>query len=53
MRWRGGRRSGNIEDRRGAKSSGGLLGGGIGAIAIVLIAMYFGIDSMPLSVAAL
>jgi predicted metalloprotease len=53
MRWRGGRRSGNIEDRRGAKSSGGLLGGGIGAIAIVLIAMYFGIDPMPLSVATL
>lgn len=48
MRWRGGRRSGNIEDRRGAKSSGGLVGGGIGTIAIILIAWYFGVDPTPL-----
>lgn len=48
MRWRGGRRSSNIEDRRGARPSGGLLGGGIGTIAIILIAWYFGIDPTPL-----
>ena len=45
MRWRGGRRSSNIEDRRGQRSSGGrLLGGGIGTIVLVLVALYFGVD---------
>ena len=44
MRWRGGRRSSNIEDRRGVRSRGGLLGGGIGTIVLVLVAMYFGVD---------
>ncbi|MDX1498920.1 MAG: neutral zinc metallopeptidase [Woeseiaceae bacterium] len=42
MRWRGGRRSNNIEDRRGKRS--GLIGGGIGTIVVLLAAMYFGID---------
>lgn len=50
MRWRTGRRSANIEDRRGMRVSrgiplrGGLKGGGIGTIVLVLVAMYFGID---------
>ena len=44
MKWRGGRRSSNIEDRRGAKPRGGLVGGGLGTIVLVLIAMYFGVD---------
>ena len=45
MRWRSGRRSKNIEDRRGQRSTGGrLLGGGIGTILLVLVAMYFGVD---------
>jgi predicted metalloprotease len=44
MKWRGGRRSSNIEDRRGMRPKAGLLGGGIGTIVIVLAAMYFGID---------
>lgn len=48
MRWRGGRRSSNIEDRRGARSVPGLLGGGIGTIVLVLVAMYFGVDPTPL-----
>lgn len=43
MKWRGGRRSSNIEDRRGAKPRA-LLGGGIGTIVLILAAMYFGID---------
>ena len=49
MRWRGGRRSSNIEDRRasGGRRSG-LLGGGIGTIVLVLVAMYFGVDPTPL-----
>ena len=47
MKWQGGRRSRNIEDRRGARSPK-LLGGGIGTIALVLVALYFGIDPTPL-----
>ncbi|MDH3337728.1 MAG: zinc metallopeptidase [Gammaproteobacteria bacterium] len=43
MKWRSGRRSSNIEDRRGA-SPRGLVGGGIGTIVIILAALYFGID---------
>jgi predicted metalloprotease len=45
MRWEQGRRSDNIEDRRGigvGKKS--LVGGGIGTIVLVLLAMYFGVD---------
>jgi len=48
MRWRGGRRSSNIEDRRGASRGPKLLGGGIGTIVLVLVAMYFGVDPTPL-----
>ena len=44
MRWRGRRRSTNIEDRRGSRAKSGLLGGGIGTIVLVLVAMYFGVD---------
>lgn len=44
MRWRGGRQSDNIEDRRGQRVSRGAVGGGIGAIALALVAMYFGVD---------
>ena len=47
MRWRGGRRSTNIEDRRGARAPK-LLGGGIGTIVLILVAMYFGVDPTPL-----
>ncbi len=48
MRWRGGRRSSNIEDRRGSRAAPRLLGGGIGTIVLVLVAMYFGVNPMPL-----
>ena len=48
MRWRGGRRSSNIEDRRGVRAGPKLLGGGIGTIVLVLVAMYFGVDPTPL-----
>jgi uncharacterized protein len=34
----------NIEDRRGFRISPGVAGGGIGTIAMVLIALFFGID---------
>ena len=43
MKWRGRRRSSNIEDRRGARPRG-LVGGGIGTIVLILAALYFGID---------
>ncbi len=47
MRWKKGRRSTNIEDRRGARAPR-LVGGGIGTIVLVLVAMYFGVDPTPL-----
>ena len=42
MRWRGRRSSGNVEDRRGARTN--RLGGGLGVLALALIALYFGAD---------
>ena len=47
MRWRDGRESDNIEDRRGMSISRGTkIGGvgGLGLVAIVLIGWFFGID---------
>ena len=45
MRWERGRRSDNIEDRRGMRVSGkGIAGGGIGVIVLALMAMVFGVD---------
>ena len=44
MRWRDGRRSDNVEDRRGMTVSRGFVGGGIGTILLVLVALYFGVD---------
>jgi predicted metalloprotease len=45
MRTDDGRESENIEDRRGMRVGGkGLLGGGIGTVVLVLVAMYFGVD---------
>lgn len=45
MRWESGRRSDNIEDRRGMSAGGkGLLGGGIGTVVIALIALFMGVD---------
>jgi hypothetical protein len=50
MRWRGGRRSSNIEDRRGTRLRGGrAFKGGIGTIVITLALAYFlGIDPQVL-----
>ena len=44
MRWTTGRRSDNIEDRRGIRIPRKAAGGGIGIIVVALIAMYFGVD---------
>lgn len=38
----GGRESGNVEDRRGSGGRGLMVGGGLGTLAIALIAMLFG-----------
>ena len=43
MRWQEGRRSDNVEDRRGI-SPGVAIGGGIGTLIIVLIATFLGAD---------
>jgi hypothetical protein len=44
VRWRSGRRSRNIVDRRGSGPGRTIVGGGIGTIVVVLAALYFGID---------
>ena len=44
MKWRGRRQSENIEDCRGMRVGRGLVGGGIGTIALALLIMYFGGD---------
>jgi len=46
MRWGTGRRSSNVEDRRGLKISGSrrAKGGGIGILLLALVGLYFGID---------
>lgn len=44
MRWKTGRRSRNIDDRRSTRLSGKAKGGGIGILILALIGMYFGID---------
>lgn len=45
MRWKGRRESTNVEDRRGVSPGGkGLVGGGIGTIAIVLVVLLLGGD---------
>ena len=43
MLWENGRRSENVEDRRGI-GIGGIAGGGVGVVVIALIAMIFGVD---------
>jgi len=44
MRWSKGRRSGNIEDRRGMRVSRGMVGGGVGTLIMILFALYLGVD---------
>jgi uncharacterized protein len=45
MRWEGRRQSENVEDRRGMRvSRGGLVGGGIGTIAVALLIIFLGGD---------
>ncbi|HEY7541971.1 MAG TPA: neutral zinc metallopeptidase [Methylomirabilota bacterium] len=45
MRWQMGRRSDNIDDQRGMPvGRGAVVGGGIGTVVLVLLALYFGVD---------
>ena len=44
MRWQMGRRSDNVEDRRGVGAGGIAVGGGIGTIVLVALALFFGVD---------
>jgi predicted metalloprotease len=44
MRWQDLRRSDNVEDRRGRRIPGGPIGGGIGLLVVVLIALVTGVD---------
>jgi uncharacterized protein len=55
MLWRGGRRSTNVEDRRGfggggfrGGGGGRMIGGGFGLIAVIVIGLLFGVDPMTL-----
>ncbi|MGH7851777.1 MAG: KPN_02809 family neutral zinc metallopeptidase [Thermodesulfobacteriota bacterium] len=48
MRWRMGRRSTNIEDRRGMRLPGRAAGGGIGIIILIVIAVLLGADPVKL-----
>lgn len=49
MRWERGRRSDNVEDRRGMRVSPRMAGGGLGAIVLVLVALFLGVDPRMLT----
>jgi predicted metalloprotease len=44
MRWQMGRRSDNVEDQRGIGMGGVAVGGGLGTIVLVVIALFLGVD---------
>jgi predicted metalloprotease len=44
MKWERGRRSTNVEDRRGMTGRPAFVGGGLGTIVLILVALYFGVD---------
>ncbi|MFN2512466.1 MAG: neutral zinc metallopeptidase [Pyrinomonadaceae bacterium] len=48
MRWREGRQSANVEDRRGMGRGGMAIGGGLGGIVILVIALLLGADPSQL-----
>ena len=48
MRWRGERQSTNIEDRRGLSAGRVAVGGGLGTIVILIIALLFGVNPQTL-----
>ena len=49
MRWRGERESGNVEDQRGTSGGGRIaIGGGLGTLVIIIIAVLLGADPRQL-----
>ena len=44
MLWKGRRESENVEDRRGVSRGGLAIGGGLGTVVILLVAMFLGVD---------
>jgi predicted metalloprotease len=48
MRWRGERESTNIEDRRGMSVGRVAVGGGLGTLAIMVLALLFGVNPQQL-----
>lgn len=48
MRWRGERQSTNIEDRRGLSGRKIAVGGGLGTVVILILALLFGVDPQQL-----
>ena len=48
MRWRGERQSTNIEDRRGLSAGKVAVGGGLGTVVILIIALLFGVNPQTL-----
>jgi uncharacterized protein len=48
MRWRGERQSSNVEDRRGMSGGKIAVGGGLGTVVILIIALIFGADPRQL-----
>ena len=48
MLWKGQRESSNIEDRRGMGRGGMAIGGGLGGIVLVILALLFGVDPRQL-----
>ena len=48
MRWRGERQSENVEDRRGMSRGGIAIGGGLGSIVILILALLLGADPRQL-----
>jgi len=47
MRWQGERQSGNVEDRRGMRPGGMMLGGGA-SLLVLVVALLFGVDPRAL-----
>jgi predicted metalloprotease len=48
MRWEEGRESDNVEDRRGMPSGPVMIGGGVGTLVIIVLALIFGVDPQQL-----
>jgi predicted metalloprotease len=48
MLWRGSRQSENVEDRRGVSGGGLAIGGGLGGIVLLVIALLLGVDPRQL-----